>query len=1004
VNVAFTEGEIDMPWLLGLIGLFVGALLGASLFDNGIGVGIVFGTLTGVLFGRISTLHSRVTRLEQDLDTQHLMRAARDYVDEEPAQHRAPPPIPAAPAAPATPAPRAPMRPVTESEPQDLPAFEYEPQKPAAAATPPVTPTPASTAARSAPPQKQEPVEPAPASPADFAPPLDFDLDLSSMAMPPPPPPQPQRAVFTIGDAPPPRPAPSPRPRVKPPGDAAMQTRAPRSDEPDPLERAFAAVKRWFTEGNIPVKIGVLILFLGVGALMKYAADQGWFTVPIEVRMAGIAAAALGGLVFGWRKRESHRAFALSLQGGAIGILLLVVFGSYKLYHLLPPGLAFLLLVLIVGAAGIMAVAQDALALALLAIVGGFLAPVLTASDSGNHVALFTYYAVLNAAIFGIAWVKPWRALNLVGFVFTFGIGTIWGFLKYRPELFSTTEPFLILFYAFYLVIPLLYALRQPDERRGFVDGSLVFGTPLLAFPLQAALLSGDTKMLALSALVLALAHVGVAWFAFRRLAMTLLGQSHALLALGFATLAVPLALSARSTACAWAVEGAALVWLGLRQQRQFPRVIGYLLQLAAGVSLVSVLVTRADPAQIAILNGDFLAILLLTAAGFVSTALLRRENETSGMAQLLLIWSLVWWGVLGVNEIDRFAPAGTAANWLLGYVALTALLASEAARRLAWNELRWPALLSIFAAPLFIAATTAANDGGPLNGYGIAAWAAWFLASLFAQRNLESTRTPGLAGAYAVHVFTWTGVLATQLVHFARDDWQLGTIWQVLLGLMPFGLAFAGTLGRWRALRFPLADAAEQARPALLGVFSVLLGAFWVIGLVAAGDPAPLAYVPVANPLELAQIGFVLALLYWFRQAGAAGEAILDATFRAQLLAIIGFALMTSMTLRGVHFLGGVPWDSESMMRSALAQACLSVIWCLAGLTAMLTGARRRSRAIWIGGACLVGLVIVKLILIDRTHLKDLYAILGVLAVGTLLMIVGYFAPNPPKQVENEA
>ncbi len=57
-----------------------------------------------------------------------------------------------------------------------------------------------------------------------------------------------------------------------------------------------------------------------------------------------------------------------------------------------------------------MAVAQDALALALLAIVGGFLAPVLTASDSGNHVALFTYYAVLNAAIFGIAWVKPCRA------------------------------------------------------------------------------------------------------------------------------------------------------------------------------------------------------------------------------------------------------------------------------------------------------------------------------------------------------------------------------------------------------------------------------------------------------------------------------------------------------------------------------------------------------------------------------------------------------------------
>jgi uncharacterized membrane protein len=92
-------------------------------------------------------------------------------------------------------------------------------------------------------------------------------------------------------------------------------------------------------------------------------------------------------------------------------------------------------------------------------------------------------------------------------------------------------------------------------------------------------------------------------------------------------------------------------------------------------------------------------------------------------------------------------------------------------------------------------------------------------------------------------------------------------------------------------------------------------------------------------------------------------------------VLAVIGFALMTSITLRAVH----------------------------AGLAAMLTGARRLSRPIWIGGACLVGLVIVKLILIDRTHLKDLHAILGVLAVGGLLMIVGYFAPNPPKPVEAE-
>lgn len=984
-----------MPWLLGLIGLFVGIFLDGTLLSHGVGIGAVAGTLAGVLLGHFNVLRGRVTRLEQEVRTLELARVAQNYYDDDtPAVQREsePPPLP-------------PFRPAAtprRSAPPPVPAHTPEPAAPMASAS-----------ARAPAPHLHEPMQPVThPAPVDL-PPLDFDVDLSDMATPPPPPPRPQRAVFDIGAAPgpaarPPHAQVPPRPRVQRPagGATVIPERAPRNDEPDPVQRAFAAVRGWFTEGNIPVKIGVLILFLGVGALMKYAADQGWLTVPVELRMAGIAAAALAGLIFGWRKRESHRMFALSLQGGAIGVLLLVVFGSFKLHGLIPPGLAFMLLVVIVGAAGIMAVAQDALALALLAIVGGFLAPILTSSDSGNHVALFTYYAVLNGAIFGIAWVKPWRALNLLGFVFTFGIGTAWGLLKYRPELFASTEPFLILFYAFYLVIPVLYALRQPEERRGFVDGSLVFGAPLLAFPLQAALLDGDTKMLALSALVLAFAHMGVAWFAFRRLSMTLLGQSHALLALGFATLAVPLALSARATACAWAVEGAALVWLGLSQQRRLPRVIGYLLQLAAGLSVLYTLVNNsyfsAPPAN-AVLNGDFLAILLISAAGFTSTWLLRRSSATSAMAPLLLIWALGWWLVLGVNEISRFAPADSVANWLLVFAALTTLLASEIARRLDWPELRWPALIAILAAPLFILSTAAANPDGPLSGLGLAAWLAWFAASLRAQRNLDVSLAPALPAAYAVHVFTWTGLLAAQLVHLSRENWQLGTIWQVLAGLAPFAFAFAGTLGRWRALRVPLDDYAETARPVLLGVLSLLLGACWIIGLVAEGSPAPLAYVPIANPLELGQIGFVLALLFWFRQAGGEGNAVLDAQFRAQVLAVIGFALMTSITLRAVHFLGHVPWDSASMMRSALAQACLSVVWCLAGLAAMLTGARRLSRPIWIGGACLVGLVIVKLILIDRTHLKDLHAILGVLAVGGLLMIVGYFAPNPPKPVETE-
>jgi uncharacterized membrane protein len=972
-----------MSVLLGLIGLFVGAFLGSTLFQYETSLlSAAVGAVLGVLFGRLKALRDEIHALRRQV---HSLIAREDAQPlpspERPQRGRAPPPIPAAAsAAVATP----------------VAATAAAPQA-ATAATPPA---------------------PLPDIP---------DWEILDMPEPPSPPPRAGRAVFEIGAAPAPPPSASraattaptasaqaastqaasaqaarAQPQRRPPPIPAA--RPPRDDSPDFLERATGAIKRWFTEGNVPVKIGVLVLFLGVGALMKYAAEQGWVHVPIQLRMAGIAAVALAGLIFGWIKRESNRAFALSLQGGAIGMLLLVVFGSFKLFGLIPAGMAFALLVAIVAAGGVMAVAQDALALALLAIVGGFLAPVLTASDSGNHVALFTYYAVLNAAIFAIAWVKPWRALNLLGFVFTFGIGTAWGFLKYRPELFATTEPFLVLFYAFYLLIPVLYALRQPEDRRGFVDGSLVFGTPLFAFPLQAALLNGDGEQLALSALVLALAHTGVAWFALRRLRMSLLGQSHALLAVGFATLAVPLALSARATACAWALEGAALVWLGLRQQRQLPRVLGYVLQLAAGVSLLVGLADRSGPVPLqAIFNGDFLALLLVSAAGFTSAWLLRRDSAAHVMERLLFLWAMAWWLLLGINEVERFAAPDSASSWLLGFAALTAALSGELARRLSWSTLRWPAFVAILAAPVFILATAVQNPAGPLSGLGLAAWLGWFAASLRAQRNLAVAGTPGLAALSLTHIFTLCILLAVQLEHQARVQWQLGQIWQSLLTLAPFAAAFAVGLLRWRALRFPLGAAVDGVRPVLLGLLAGLLGIAWVIGLSLQGDPAPLAYLPLLNPLELAQIGFVLLMLYWFRQANADGSAAFDAQFRAQLLALAGFALLTSITLRSAHFLGGVPW-SPALFSTALAQAGLSVAWCLAGLAAMVIGARRVSRPIWMGGAVLVGLVIVKLILVDRTHLKDLYAILGVLAVGGLLMLVGWFAPNPPKPSDEAA
>jgi uncharacterized membrane protein len=777
-------------------------------------------------------------------------------------------------------------------------------------------------------------------------------------------------------------PEPEPAPFVPPP---------PRG--PDLGERIVGTIKRWFTEGNVPVKIGMLVLLAGVAALLKYASDQGWLNAPIELRLAAIAAGALAGLVFGWVQRERRRMFALALQGGAIGILLLTIFAAFKRYELLDPGIAFALSILLIAGMGVLAVVQNSRTLAVLGILAGFMAPIWLSTGSGNHVALFSYYAVLNAAIFAIAWWRPWRALNLLGFAFTFGIGTTWGVMQYNADKFASTEPFLLLFFAFYLLIPILYARRQPAEKRDLVDGSLVFGTPLIAFSLQAGMLHDDRLLLALCALGLAALYAGLAWALMRRERYAALGQSHAVLAVGFATLAVPLALSARATASVFALEGAALVWLGLRQQRWLPQIAGALLQMGAAFGFV----VGADywlHDATAIANPTFMSGLLLALAGFASAFSYRRAGRDAP-AIVYYLWGLLWWLGGASHEVSRFVVFDTRPDALLVVVAVTAWIAAEVHRRMPARALVLTTLAMLLCAfPL--ALWQADVHRQPFAGYGALAWAVFAVLGVRSLWCLRGGQDRAAVAAQFVWWLLWPTVVSLAASWLA-DRFELAQGWALAAALLPWLVVATVSLQRWRWLTLPLGERFNVARHALQATLFAVLGLAWVGFLFAQGAADPLPWLPVLNPLELAQLA-VLALLavwLWRGQAPLALQAR-----RVPLLAVAGFVALTSITLHAVHHWGGVSWDGR-LWSSTLAQTSLTVVWSVLGVISWVWGSRRGQRALWLVGAVLMGVVLAKLVLIDRQHLGNLLGIASFIAYGLLCTVVGYLAPAPPRAPE---
>ena len=315
------------------------------------------------------------------------------------------------------------------------------------------------------------------------------------------------------------------------------------------------AARSWLFGGNTVVRVGVVILFFGVAFFLNYAADQGW--LPIGLRLSGAAAAGLGLLAVGWNLRDVRREYALTLQGCGAGIVYLTAFAAVNVYDLVGVGVGLGLMVGLVVLGALLAVTQDARSLAILASLGEFLGPVLVSRDA-SHVALFAYYAALDAGIVAVAWFRAWRLLNLLGFVFTFLVGTMWGFEFYQPQYFATTQPFLALFFVFFVAVPVLFARRQPPRLTEYVDGTLVFGAPLAAFALQHRLAGGFEYGPAYSAfafcLFYAVVAVAIRWR--ERDAMRLLVESFAALSVVFGTLMVPLAVDGRWTSAAWALEG----------------------------------------------------------------------------------------------------------------------------------------------------------------------------------------------------------------------------------------------------------------------------------------------------------------------------------------------------------------------------------------------------------------------------------------------------------------
>lgn len=783
------------------------------------------------------------------------------------------------------------------------------------------------------------------------------------------------------------------RPSIPPPARPAQAAASP-ATTPNPL---FALLRDYFTGGNTLVRAGIVVLFFGVAFLLRYLAEHTH--LPIELRLSAVACGALVLLALGWRLRGKRLGYALALQGGAVGILYLTVFSALHLYALLTPTAAFVLLAAIAALGTALAVLQGSLAVALLAVTGGFLAPFLASTGSGNHVALFSYFLLLNAAILAVAWFRAWRALNLAGFVFTFVLSTVWGVLQYRPQDFATTEPFLAVFFLIYLGIAILYSNRLGGRNELYLDGAIVFGTPLAAFGLQAALLYHQPLALAYSALAVSALYLSLGWLLQRDARQRALVEAFMALGVAFLTLAVPLALNGRWSAATWALEGAALTWIGCRQHRRLPRALGALLQLAAGATLAF-----GIQSAVSVPSGTYVAALMIGVASVYAAIFLANSGERLSdyeevFPAVLFYWGLAWWCIGGVSELWQHLDKPQAVAAALAFASATAVLASLIAARTRlspalWPAAAWPLILWLFALASVI------SQPHPLAHGGWIAWPLAFACGYLILRRQDGRLAPTIsAPLHALTLWLWVALLgwesAWQISHAlnGRGAWS-ATSW----ALPPLAVLTLLPLARSR-LAWPV-RAHERAYMRLASGGLALFLALWSFASnFATADPAaPLPYLPLLNPVDIAQALVLLALMrFWLRLSASESAAKLDLRPLGFGMGLLVLLWLTAALLRSLHHWIGIPFELRAMLDSTLVESVLSIFWASLALATMLIATRLRARPVWLSGAALLVLVVAKLFLVDLARIGTVERIVSFVGVGLLMLVLGYFSPLPP-------